>query len=195
MRLFREKPYDEVTVEEICEASGVSRSSYYFHFENKDALLGVFDAMTARRAGEEVQARSEQPDTSLDAEIDVFISGLGRRARRMPKDVLARAMIHAMQDLPYVGKLPQQDADFGRSLAEAFRRAQSRGELPQTEDPFEMGAVLASMMMEAMLRWAYSTSSATSLDNALRWRADIFLRGVQTLRDPALPVSDTHDPN
>ena len=178
IKLFREKGYDSVTVDAICDAAGVSRSSYYFHFASKVALLGELDGMTARRAGEELRAQAERPDSSLEAEMDVFLAGLDRRARRMPKDLLAKAMARAMRGLPYVGRLPDDDADFGRALAEAFRRAQARGELPPGEDPAECAAVLTSMLMEGMLRWAHGTTVA-ELDEMLRWRAEVFLAGVR----------------
>lgn len=45
--LFYEQGYDNTTVEEIIEASGTSKGSFYHYFEGKDALLGslsyIFD--------------------------------------------------------------------------------------------------------------------------------------------------------
>jgi len=45
--LFYEQGYDDTTVEEIIEASGTSKGSFYHYFEGKDALLGslsyIFD--------------------------------------------------------------------------------------------------------------------------------------------------------
>ncbi|MBQ8926485.1 MAG: TetR/AcrR family transcriptional regulator [Clostridia bacterium] len=44
MELFRNRGFDNVTVKEICEASGVPRRSFYALFENKDQLiLSYFD--------------------------------------------------------------------------------------------------------------------------------------------------------
>jgi AcrR family transcriptional regulator len=179
VRLFRERGFDGVTVEEICVAAGVSRSSFYFHFANKDALLSELDGMTARRAGNELRAEAANPGSSLESEMEVFLAGLARRAQRMPKELLALAVAHAMRALPDVGQLPDRDADFGHALAEAFRRAQTRGELPPAEDAEEMAAVLASMLMEGMLRWASGTVSVADLDDVLRWRAAVFLAGVR----------------
>ena len=46
-KLFYEQGYDDTTVEEIVEASGTSKGSFYHYFEGKDALLGslamIFD--------------------------------------------------------------------------------------------------------------------------------------------------------
>lgn len=38
-QLFYQQGYDDTTVEEIIEASGTSRGSFYHYFEGKDALL------------------------------------------------------------------------------------------------------------------------------------------------------------
>lgn len=38
-QLFYEQGYDNTTVEEIVEASGTSRGSFYHYFDGKDALL------------------------------------------------------------------------------------------------------------------------------------------------------------
>ena len=45
-KLFYEQGYDNTTVEEIVEASGTSRGSFYHYFEGKDALLSS-DSMEA----------------------------------------------------------------------------------------------------------------------------------------------------
>lgn len=38
-KLFYQQGYDDTTIEEIVEASGTSRGSFYHYFEGKDALL------------------------------------------------------------------------------------------------------------------------------------------------------------
>jgi len=50
--LFYEQGYDDTTIEEIIDASGTSKGSFYHYFEGKDALLGslsyIFDEEYAR---------------------------------------------------------------------------------------------------------------------------------------------------
>jgi len=44
-RLFYEQGYENTTVDEIIEASGTSRGSFYHYFSGKDALLGSLSFM------------------------------------------------------------------------------------------------------------------------------------------------------
>lgn len=37
--LFKEKGYVNVTISDICEASGITKSTFYYHFKSKDAIL------------------------------------------------------------------------------------------------------------------------------------------------------------
>ncbi len=50
--LFYEQGYEDTTVEQIIEASGTSKGSFYHYFEGKDALLGslsyIFDEEYAK---------------------------------------------------------------------------------------------------------------------------------------------------
>ena len=39
MRLVEKKPYGEITITEICRASGVSTKTLYKHFENKEGIV------------------------------------------------------------------------------------------------------------------------------------------------------------
>jgi len=39
MRLFQERSFEEVTLNDICEASGINRHTFYYHFKSKDDLL------------------------------------------------------------------------------------------------------------------------------------------------------------
>lgn len=42
LKLFQEKSFQEVTVNEICKASGITKHTFYYYFSSKDALLKKF---------------------------------------------------------------------------------------------------------------------------------------------------------
>ena len=39
LSLFKEKGYDNVTVVQICEAAGITKRTFYYHFDSKEQLL------------------------------------------------------------------------------------------------------------------------------------------------------------
>lgn len=62
-KLFSERGYDETTVEDIIEAAGTSRGTFYHYFEGKDALFGTMSFLF-----DEAYSRLEREmDPSLSA--------------------------------------------------------------------------------------------------------------------------------
>jgi AcrR family transcriptional regulator len=100
--LFAEKGYEQVTIEEIAEAAGISRRSFFRYFASKDALvLGKLD-----RQGEQfVEALSARPlDETLWVALRRMADGamtyvsdpeLGRRASEMERVIHSSTTLHA----------------------------------------------------------------------------------------------------
>lgn len=42
IELFRQFGYNQVTIEDICKESGITKSTFYYYFKSKDALLANF---------------------------------------------------------------------------------------------------------------------------------------------------------
>lgn len=42
LMLFREKAFEDVTLNEICEKSGINKNTFYYHFRSKDDLLDQY---------------------------------------------------------------------------------------------------------------------------------------------------------
>lgn len=49
-RLFTERNYSDVNVEDITDEAGITKGAFYVHFESKDALIAVLIADQAARA-------------------------------------------------------------------------------------------------------------------------------------------------
>ena len=65
-KLFYEQGYENTTVEEIIEASGTSKGSFYHYFEGKDTLLSSLSFL--------FDEKYEELESELDPEEDRFAS-------------------------------------------------------------------------------------------------------------------------
>ncbi|MGB5823997.1 MAG: TetR/AcrR family transcriptional regulator [Proteocatella sp.] len=56
LKLFEEKSFEEVTVIDICKASGITKHTFYYYFKSKDDLLEKFYKIPCALSMEEVGA-------------------------------------------------------------------------------------------------------------------------------------------
>jgi hypothetical protein len=66
--LFYKQGYDDTTIDEIVEASGTSKGSFYHYFKSKDALLGSLSYLFDEKY-EELQEKVSPEDNSFDTLI------------------------------------------------------------------------------------------------------------------------------
>lgn len=176
--LWAEKGYDSTTVEEICAAAGIGRSTYYFHFESKEQLLSELTWATSGGTAADVERAMGQGD--LDEQVAAFIDGLSRRMEKMPRDLAALVLRQSIGGLERLGAFPDGKVDFGLIITRVLQRAQDAGELRADVDVAELGAILGGMTMEAMLRWATHHTGKASLRESLALRFDLVLDGLRT---------------
>lgn len=167
-RLWGERGFDAVTVEEICSEAGVGRTTFYLHFESKERLLASLAGATS--AGVAADLEAAHSSDSLDAQLDVLIRGISRRMQDVPKS-LAQLVINSqrlgmMKAGPEVVAQATRFADLAREVLADARR---RGELVRSADPEELGEILGALTMDAIEAWA-AGRSRKSLTGVLRFR-------------------------
>ena len=180
--LWSRQAFDETTVDHICADAGVGRTTFYFHFSGKDELLAELGWATADAVKADLDALGL--DADLDRRLHVFVAGTARRIEKLPRHLAERVIRAALKGVETLGQFPGEREDFGRILASVFRDAHARGTLRPGSDPAELGAVLAGMIVEGMLRWVTGNSKSTSLAQVLQERVDLVLNGILVHRQP-----------
>jgi len=91
LRLFRERGYDSVSVNDICTESGVTKTTFYYHLQSKDEIVALFyNSVTATLAERLVDVLEE--DDPWEQFIAVFFALIDESARIGP-DLLGQLMI------------------------------------------------------------------------------------------------------
>ena len=151
-RSFSEQDFDSTTVEEICAAAGVGRSTFYLYFDSKERLLIELARATARGVSSEVDAWVDAG--SVDHALRVFIDGLVRRMEGTPKSLAALVMRRVSAANVTSRPVPGDDVLFDDIFAGIVRDGQQRGEIRTDLDARQVGEALAGMTLDALQRWA-----------------------------------------
>ena len=126
-QLFYQQGYDDTTVEEIIEASGTSRGSFYHYFEGKDALLSSVSFLFDEKY-EELMAR-------MDPEKDRFevLMELNRELFAMIENSISLDLLARLYSSQLVTRGDKHLLDHNRTYYKLLRQivlqGQQRGEL------------------------------------------------------------------
>jgi AcrR family transcriptional regulator len=175
--LWAEQDFDSTTIEDICAAAGVGRSTYYLYFESKESLLMELARATATGVSSDVD---EWVDAgSVDDTVRVFVDGLVRRMESVPRGVAALVMRRVAVANVSPRPVPGDPILFDDILTGIVRDGQRRGELRRELDPREIGEVLGGLTLDALQRWAGGDERRT-LHESLDLRLGLVLDAIRT---------------
>ena len=154
-QLFYQQGYDDTTVEEIIEASGTSRGSFYHYFEGKDALLSTVSFL--------FDQKYEQLMETIDPDMDRFeqLMYLNRELFAMIEnsislDLLAR--LYSSQLITRGDKhLLDHNCTYYKLLRQFAHQGQQRGELRGDVTVNEMVRVYALCERALIYDWCLSS--------------------------------------
>jgi AcrR family transcriptional regulator len=177
-----EKGIEETTVEEIVDAVGATKGTFYFHFARKEEILLEMGWDTAEKVNDEAE-RCLAAGRGLDDSLARLMGVLARHVEAAPRSAVGRAVAEFYRRPsalaapaaggPSPGHTRPAFADSFRSL---FVRALENGELPCSTDPFEMATMLQALVMDSILDWS---AGQADLLPVLRRRARLLTAGLR----------------
>lgn len=164
---------EDTTVDEIVQAAGVTKGTFYFHFAHKEDILLELGWGTA----EVLYAQAESAVASGASGLAILrrlLNSLARRSESVPRAAVRKAVSGF-----YSHGLPPSRDRYG--IQDAFRlaleAARDAGELPETTDVREVADVITVLAMDALARW--SRGDIRKLRPALHRRVAVVLDGVR----------------
>jgi len=146
VRLFSERPFEQVRLEEVAAAAGVGKGTLYIYFKSKDELYYslVYDGFAELVKRLEEQLRASQSDYS--GKIRVIVGGLVDFARSYPQ------LIEVMR----IAGIPDANSAWGAKhrellqlIEKVIRQGMAAGELADTKP--ELTALYFTAMVRAIM--------------------------------------------
>ncbi len=171
---FVRRGFDETTVNDLCDAAGVTVGAFYFYFDAKEDLLLELASAGSELTWEhwERLAPTETPTAEV---MGALLDGMSERAARVPKPLLTRA-IKTVLPLDRGGLPTGTGHDFHAVFAAVLKRGLARGEVAAATKPHDVASMLTVVVLQAMAEWA--VTGRPTLAALVTRRAVIVLRGV-----------------
>lgn len=138
MEVFWRKGYEATSLQDLLEAMGLSKSSFYQAFGSKHQLFGECLDHFRERQVRQMTKRLSASSSALEF-LRGFLLSVAAEARRRdaPKGclIMNTATEFAGRDPVIAGLVADGTRDFAGVFEAAVRRAQSEGEIPPGKNP------------------------------------------------------------
>jgi AcrR family transcriptional regulator len=180
MRLWNERGFEtgieDTTVDEIVQAAGVTKGTFYFHFAHKEEILLELGYQTATLLAEEAM-RSVAAKRSVDESLRRVTNVLVTSVKAAPPAAVGRAISEFLRPRRPGDELPSFSPSFAEAIEIVFTHAQEEGDVTDKVDPTEMAQIVEALYLDSLREW--SQGRLKHLNPALQRRTSIVLAGLR----------------
>ncbi len=182
--LWQTQDFEDITVDAIVEAAGVSKGTFYYHFRRKEDLLVDLGWATVDRVGTEAEDEYRLHG-DLDRAIEVGMVGLVRRVAAMPPGAAARTIqefILRRASEPNFTVTGRRSTNSGRHafLSGLLHAAQTAGDIAPEVDADEVADIINHVLIQTILESVTGGTTNEPLQQLLERRARLILHGTTT---------------
>lgn len=154
LRLFKEKGYDAVSVDEICHAAGVTKPTFYNHIGHKEMILVEYFQAHSLQSVEDAQVLFDEGKVAaafqrLFIELHAVISEMGAPLFRVYRK-------HIFKDPTYDGEFIKSQEQM---LEACICRMQEEEQISNQDNPAQIARVLLELNDGITLFWAARNGS------------------------------------
>jgi AcrR family transcriptional regulator len=152
LRLFREQGYGATTVEQIVQAAGVAKGTFFTHFPSKDALLDHIGAVQMGRIAAAIGGDPGFADRPTRARLHAVLRSMAvgfaaqpDEARALTFEIMARRSLFDVD--------PQNITALDRLLATIVAEGQARGELRDAAPAARVATLVRGAYFLGLFEW------------------------------------------
>jgi len=152
LKLFAERGFQNVTVEDITEAADVGKGTFFNYFDTKDHVLGVMVEIQLGKVAHAAELAAEGKKT-IHYVLHKLALALAEEPGRSPG--LARAVISSFLASESVRAIIGRNMCEGqKTIAAVVAAGQQRGEIEPRLDSLKVALQLQQSMMGTVLLWS-----------------------------------------
>ena len=175
-KLFRDKGFEQTTVDEIAEKADVAKGTFFNYFPRKEAVLGYLSEIwleeaerkTAELVGHEGPAAAHIRDMFVD------FAGFYEEDPQLAAHIVAES---ARRFTDGCDDICKRWDDLGVKLIEHL---QHNGEVRRDVSPERAHEILGAVYHDTLMRWASAEEKPFALKEELRTRLTIAIEGLET---------------
>ena len=161
MELFRQHGFDNVTVMQICDAAGVTKRTFYYHFSSKDDILSDVVEYVGIHTEEFLTSFTEQ-----SSNVDILWKLLS--AYSVNAEELGQSIINKLYSEKLQGKETAVFPDemyLYKTTIRTIRNAQFEHEIASTAPAENIAYALFHAFRSISFTWAAGNSTGDLVDN------------------------------
>ncbi len=149
MQLFAARSFDEVRIEEICEAAGIAKATFFLHFGSKAALIEEFNAQLVSRLANDMKSAPTSAETRLRMFVTALVAEWEANAGVMRQ--MAREFVNQPALVPAAEAANREIVDLVETI---IADGQATGEFSASADPSLAATALISTWGAFTARWS-----------------------------------------
>jgi AcrR family transcriptional regulator len=176
MALFLERGYQEVTIDDICEAAGISKATFFRYFGNKFGLVDEFNQRIAAKIGAALDLESMSASDALRKATDTLYEAWLQSASQMRN--LAQEFLRSGVSMPPETFADPMTRNMLVPLIAAIKAGQQRGEFVTDVEAELVSPMIVQAWTIATARW-FSHADREEFRRSVHSLVEVQIRGLQ----------------
>lgn len=175
IELFKEKGYENVTVEEIAAACGMAKGTFFNYFPKKEHVLlhwsrsqlSMTEAIVGRHREQDMKARMR------------LIFGELLQPYREQGELLKVTLSETMRSALLMKEESSSIDAFQRTLAGAIDEAKEAGAFRSAWESEAIASVLVAIYFKTLLGWSVETAGGEDIAERFNAQLDVVWHGIE----------------
>ena len=186
-RLLSERPLREIGVDELAAGAGISRSSFYFYFESKNAVLRALVGRVADEMYAEAEGWLEHEDDSPEVTVSRSIGAAAQQWR--DHGPVLRAAVQTWGSVPELRAFWEDVVRrFVKQSAARIAEERESGTAPPGPDPEALAKALIWMNERCFYTTSLGADPSLDDDELVPTLTAIWLRSIYATFTPQPPA-------